>query len=214
MAPKKKLAKKSEGESTSATKPAQRKSTKTEKKSACVAKKPPPKKSMGKTAAIKKETKKNSIKVTGEASAVIKVEEISDKPAGNTRAATKKEPKDKPTKPARKPVTAKRRPPKPAAKTSAAAKEPSSELDGFSSEDTWAASPNRKRKTEDKWTETTDLPVPKSTKLNPGRCLLICTSFQKDWQFWAVLKLAHMGQVDTPMPKAATAFDSFPFFRD
>ncbi|CAD6580995.1 MAG: hypothetical protein ASARMPREDX12_000332 [Alectoria sarmentosa] len=173
MAPKKRPAKKSEGGSTSANKPAQRKSTKTEKKSSSVAKKPPPKESVGKTAAIKKETKKKSIKVTGKAAAVIKVEEISDKPAGNTRAATKKEPKDKPTKSAGKPVAAttkkpKRKPPKPAGKTSAAAKEPSSELVGFPSEDKPAASPNRKRKTEDKWTETTDLPVPKSPKLNPG----------------------------------------------
>lgn len=188
MAPKKKPPKKLDGGSASGTKmPAPKRTTQAEKKSGGVAKKPSPKKAVRKTpTGIKKETKKKSTKATGKAGTIIKKEpeEISDKPAGNTRAAAKKGSKE-PTKPAGKSVTAtatatattarsKGKSTKPVGNTSAVTKEPTPELvDILSDGDNPAVSPKRKRKTEDKWTETTDLPVPKSPKLDKGTSLSI-----------------------------------------
>lgn len=186
MAPKKKPALKLKGDGTSAIKkPAPKRSTLAGKESGAVAKKPP-RKAVGKIpTAIKKETKKGSTKATAKTDSVINDEDISDKPAGNTRAATKKESNEEPSRPSRKTVTAtsknpKARSTKPADKSSAAAKEPTSEpVDIPSAGKAPPASPKRKRTTEDKWTEAADLPVPKSRRLDEGKPASILVSCQR-----------------------------------
>lgn len=174
MAPERRPVKKAEGKIASAIKkPAPKKPTEVGKKSIGVAKKPPPKKPVGKTsAAIKKETKKSSTKATSKADNPIKEEheKISDKPAGNTRAAKKNKSEEAPITTVGKSVTAtskkpRGRPTKPPGQTRAATKEPTPEPVDIPSEDTPASSTKRKRETQDKWTETTHLPVPKSPKL-------------------------------------------------
>lgn len=189
MAPKKKPALKLEGDSTSAIKkPAPKRSPPAGQKSGAVAKKPPPKKAAGKIpTAIEKETKKRSTKAIAKTDSVINDEDISDKPAGNTRAATKKESNEEPSRPAGKKVAAtataknpKARSTKPADKSSAAAKEPTSEpVDIPSAGKAPPASPKRKRTTEDKWTEAADLPVPKSPRLDEGKPASILVSLSE-----------------------------------
>ena len=182
MAPQKKAAKKPGDNSTSTTKKlAPKQPSRVGKKSRGAAKKPSLKKPMGKTPTEikkeRKETEKKSAKAASKAEILIKDEDISNKPAGNTRAATKKESKDGPTEPWGKASTAptttktsKNKSKEPEAKTRSTTKEPTLELVDIPSEDDApAANLKRKRATEDKWTETTDLPVPKSPKLDEGK---------------------------------------------
>lgn len=137
----------------------------------------PKKPKVNSTPATKKSApKKNPTKATSKAGTVNKEEreDISDKPAGNTRAADKKRSAEVSSKPAGKTVTdtAKKsndKPPKARGKTSAATREPTPEPDSSPSEEAIRLpSPKRKRETADKWTETTDLPVPKYPKLDEG----------------------------------------------
>lgn len=150
----------------------------TKKKCVGVRKKPPQKKPVGNAlAATSEETNLEPAKATYKADTMAKDEDNSDKPARNTRAATKNQSKqgstesldDTSTAPTTV-TTSKRYPNEPADKTSAATKESSSEPVNISSEDDVPlASLKRKGATEDKWTETTDLPRLKSSKLDKGK---------------------------------------------
>ena len=166
MASKRRPAKKAEGKIASAIKkPAP-------KKSIGVAKKPLAKKPVGKTpAAIKKETKKSSTIATSKTDNLIKEEHeknFDKPPAGNTRAAKKRFEEAQlinigksVTATSKKPIG---RPAKPPGETPVATKAPTPEHVDVPIEDAPKASPKRKRETQDKWTETTDLPVSKSPK--------------------------------------------------
>ena len=142
-----------------------------------VGKKPPPKKPVGNApAATSEETNQVSAKATGQADNVIKDEDISDRPARNTRAATKKGSKqgstellDETSTAPTTITTSKTKPNKSADKTGATTKEPASVSVSIPSEDDAPlASLKRQRATEDKWTETTDLPRSKSSELDKG----------------------------------------------
>lgn len=151
----------------------------TKKKSVGVRKKPPPKKpAVNAPAGTSEETNQESAKATGKADNVIKKDEdVSDRPARNTRAATKKGSKQGSTEPLDETSTApttittsKTKPNKSADKTRATTKEPTSVPVNIPSEDEVPlANLKRQRATEDKWTETTDLPGPKSSKLDKGK---------------------------------------------
>ena len=158
-----------------AKKPAPKKPTRAEKKSADVAKKTPSHKSVAKIpAAIKKETKTKATKSTSKADLVV---EDHDNPAGRTRAATRRAAEEEPTKSTVTTLTTTttfKKSQGKAAKTSGtksiATKERSPEpVDPPSENDTPPASPKRKRATEDKSTDTIDLPRPKSPKLHEGK---------------------------------------------
>ena len=161
-----------------AKKPAPKKPTQAGKKSTDVANKTPSSKPVAKTpTAIKKETKTKATKSTSKADPVVEDQDISDKPAGRTRAATRRAAEEEPAKNTVTTLTATTTSKKSqgkAAKTSGtksiATNERSLEPADLSSEnDTLPASPKRKRATEDKSTDTTDLPRPKSPKLHEGK---------------------------------------------
>ena len=148
------------------------------KRSFGVGKKPPPKKLVGNApAATSEETNQESAKATGKADNVIKGEDTSDRPARNTRAATRKGSKQGSTEPLDETSTApttittsNTKPDQPADKTRATTKEPISVPVNIPGEDEVPpASLKRQRANEDKWTETTDLPRPKSSKLDKGK---------------------------------------------
>ena len=167
MAPKKKHARK----------PAPKKSNQAGKKSNAVDKKTPSYKPVAKTpTAIKKETKTKTTKSTSRADPVVADEDISEQPPGRTRAATRRAVKEEPTKSTVSTLTtttttkkSQGKPAKIAGTKSFATNEPSPEPVEIPSEnDTLPASPKRKRTTEDKLTDTTDLPRPKSPRLYEG----------------------------------------------
>ena len=186
MAPKKKQAKKpapkkaTQAGKTStdvAKKPAPKKPTQAGKKSTDVAKKRPSHQPVAKApAAIEKETKTKATKSTSKADLVVHDQDISDKPAGRTRAAARRA-AEEPTKSTVTTLTTTttiKKSQGKAAKTSGtksiATNERSPEpVDVPSENDTPPASPKRKRATEDKSTDTTDLPRPKSPKLHEGK---------------------------------------------
>ena len=160
-----------------AKKPAPKKPTRAGKKSADVAKKTPSHKPVAKTpTAIKKETKTKATKPTSKADLVV---EDHDNPAGRTRAGTRRAAEEEPTKSTVTTLTTTttiKKSQGKAAKTSGmksvATKERYPEpVDIPSGNDTPPASPKRKRATEDKSTDTTDLPRPKSPKLHEGKWL-------------------------------------------
>ena len=143
-----------------------------------VGKKPPPKKPVGNApAATSEETNQESAKAMGQADNMIKDEDISDRPARNTRAATKKGSKqgsteflDETSTALTTITTSKTKPTKSANKIGVTTKEPASVSVNIPSEDDAPlASSKCQRETEDKWTETTDLPRPKSSKLDKGK---------------------------------------------
>ena len=168
MAPKKKQAKK----------PAPKKATPAGKKSTDVAKKTPSHKPVAKTpTAVKKETKTKATKSTSKANLVVENQNISDKPAGRTRAAARRAAEEKATESTVTALTttttikkSQGRPAKTAGTKSIATNKRSPEpVDIASENDTLRASPKRKRATEDKSTDTADLPRPKSPKVHEGK---------------------------------------------
>ena len=167
MAPKKK----------NARKPAPKKPNQAGKKSNAVAKKTPPHKPVAKTpTATKKDTKTRATNSTSKADPVLEDENVSERPPGRTRAATRRAAEEEPTKSTVSTLTttsttkkSQGKPAKIAGTKSVATNEPSPEPVEIPSEnDSPPASPKRKRTTEDKLTDTTDLPRPKSPRLYEG----------------------------------------------